>query len=100
MFQGARRVTRMLTQISRKPIMVAESGSNSLGGDKAEWIWKGYRKVYRKLPAIKAIVYLNADLRSIGHPDWRIASPSRALGAYARIAAMTRFSSRWPIRRR
>lgn len=100
MYQGARRVTRLLKQVSGKPIIVAESGSSSRGGNKARWIWKGYRKVYRRLPAIKAIVYLNADLRSLGHPDWRIASPRRALAAYARIAAMRKFSARWPAKRR
>ena len=95
MYRGARGVTRQLREVSRKPIIVAESGSNPLGGDKARWIWNGYRKIYRKLPAIKAIVYLNADLRGLGHPDWRITSPRSALTAYARIAAMDQFSAGW-----
>jgi hypothetical protein len=83
-----------LTAISSKPIMVAETGSTDLGGDKVAWIRDGYREVHERLPEISAIVYLNADLTSDGHPDWRLASPAGALSAYAAIAAMSEFSAR------
>ena len=79
---------------SSKPIIVAETGSTDLGGDKAAWIRDGYRAVHDQLPQIKGIVYLNADLRDLGHPDWRLATPLSALTAYAQIAAMAEFSAR------
>jgi hypothetical protein len=97
MHQSYQRVTQLLSEISSKPIMAAETASNSEGGDKAAWIRDGYLEVYEKLPRVRAIVYLNADLRDVGHPDWRIASPKAALAAYAEISAMTEFSAASPF---
>ena len=82
---------------STKPIMVAETGSSSVGGDKAAWIRDGYREVYDRLPDIGSIVYLHADLRELGHPDWRLTNPPAAVGAYSEIAGMERFSGRSPF---
>ncbi|CAN5790961.1 hypothetical protein BH23CHL8_BH23CHL8_09960 [soil metagenome] len=100
MYQSYQRVTRLLREISSKPIMAAETGSNPDGGDKAAWIRDGYREVYERLPDVEAIVYLHADLRDVGHPDWRLSSPLAALSAYAEIAALPQFSARWPFRAR
>jgi beta-mannanase len=97
MYDSYRRVTDKLREVSNKPIMVAETASNELGGDKAQWIRDGYREVYRELPDIEAIVYLDADLRNVGHPDWRIDSPAEALVAYAEIANLARFDTRSPF---
>ena len=94
MYDLYRPVVVDLAAISGKPIMVAETGSSDLGGDKAAWIRDGYREVYDRLPQVRAIVYLNADLRDLGHPDWRLSSPASALTAYAQIAAMPAFSAR------
>jgi beta-mannanase len=96
MVKGFRRVTHDLASISGKPIVAAENGCNPHGGDKAEWIRAGYRAVYDELPQISAIVYLDADLRSMGHPDWRLSSPGAALAAYREIAALARFHGRLP----
>lgn len=97
MYDSFRMVTRKLREVSDKPIMAAETASNGEGGDKAAWIRDGYRKVYAELPDVEAIVYLNADLRSVGHPDWRLASPAAALTAYAEIAALSKFDTRSPF---
>ncbi len=79
------------------PLMLAEIGCAEDGGDKAAWIRNGYREVYDRLPDIGSIMYLHADLREIGHPDWRLTSPSAAMGAYAEIAGLERFSGRSPF---
>jgi hypothetical protein len=97
MYDSFRLVTSKLREISNKPIIAAETGSNPNGGDKAAWIRTGYRKVYAELPDIEAIVYLDADLREVGHPDWRIASPAAALTAYSEIAGLARFDTRSPF---
>lgn len=99
MLDSYRMVTRKLGEVSSKPIMVAETASNHVGGDKAAWIREGYRQVYQELPSIKAIVWLNADLRDMGHPDWRISTPAEALVAYAEIAALPQFDTRSPFRK-
>jgi hypothetical protein len=96
MIQGYRRVTELLTEIAPKPIVVAESACNPEGGDKTAWIKEGYQAVYDQLPQIVAIAYLNVDLRSSGHPDWRLTSPQGALEAYADIAAMPEFQGPIP----
>lgn len=95
MLQGFDRVTEHLTALSSRPIIAIESASNSEGGDKAAWIREGYPAVYAALPAIVAIVYLNADLRYLQHPDWRIASPPEAMTAYIEIAALPEFAGRF-----
>jgi hypothetical protein len=100
MYDLYRRAVAHMREISAKPIMVAETGSNSVGGSKADWIRDGYQEVRERLPQISSIVYLNADLRSVGHPDWRLSSPAAALAAYAQIAAMDEFSVRNPYRAR
>lgn len=94
MLTGFDRVTRHLGEISSKPIIAAEVACNPEGGDKAAWIAEGYPAVYAALPQIVAIVYLNVDLRPIGHPDWRLSSPPAALEAYAQIAARPEFRGR------
>jgi hypothetical protein len=97
MYEGAWRVTENLRDISNKPIMMAETASNSIGGDKPEWIRDGYREMYDRLPDVEAIVYLNADLRNVGHPDWRLTSPSGAMAAYSEIARLPQFETRSPF---
>jgi hypothetical protein len=96
MVQGYRRVTELLSEIAPKPIIVAESACNPVGGDKIAWIKEGYPAVHAELPQIVAIAYLNVDLRGSGDPDWRLASPQGALDAYADIAAMPEFQGRLP----
>lgn len=97
MYESAWRVTENLREISNKPIMMAETASNSVGGNKPEWIRDGYRAVYHRLPDVDAIVYLNADLRNVGHPDWRLTSPAGAMAAYSEIAHLPQFETRSPF---
>ena len=94
MLKGFTRVVEQLSDISSKPVIAVEAASNGDGGDKAAWIREGYRAVYRELPEVVAIVYLDADLRVLGHPGWRLASPAAALAEYAEIAALPRFQGR------
>ena len=97
MYRGVLRASRLLRSITKKPMMIAEMGTNDQGGDKAAWIRRGYRKVTDRLPYIKAIVYLDADLRRVGHPDWSIGGKRRVMSAFADVAAMRRFRVRAPF---
>ena len=82
-------------KISRKPLIIAESGSHYLGGDKAKWITDFYNRAWYKHPNIKGIVYLDTDHPhlAIGHPDWRFVKPDdgSALDAYKALQAKSRF---------
>jgi beta-mannanase len=78
-------------QFTKKPVIIAELATNKKGGNKPAWIRAGYNKVYKRWKSIKAIVYLNVDLRYIGHPDWSLGSPSGAYGAYRSVASKAKF---------
>jgi len=104
MAQGIKPVMRWFKKFTKKPVIVAESASNKLGGptgnpgtDKPNWIKAGYPATYKAFPQIKAIVYLNEDLRGVGHPDWSLASPNNpgAMNAYKAIMNNWRFKGRF-----
>ena len=60
---------------ARKPIMVAETGSASAGGDKARWI-AAVGPALRRYPAIKAVLWFERP------PEWSVRSSARALSAF------------------
>ena len=79
MANGVGPVMKWLKKFTKKPVVIAELGTNGFGGptgtpatDKPKWIREGYVATYNKFPQIKAIVYLNEDLRGVGHPDWSL----------------------------
>lgn len=80
-----------LAVVTRKKVVVAETGSNRVGGDKAAWIRNGYPAVYDAFPKIKAIVYFNLDMRFAGQPNWLLSDPAGALDAYRFILGQPRF---------
>jgi len=81
-------------KFTKKPVIIAELASNKVGGNKPRWLRDGYNMVYQRWPQIKAIVYLNVDLSSIGHPDWSLATPSGAYPAYQSLASKAKFKGR------
>ena len=90
---------RRLDAVSAKPILVTETGVSATAGAKSDWIAQGYRKVYRQLPQIKAIVYFNIEGAAIGEPeDWRLTTPPEALDAYRAIASLPRFQGSLRLR--
>jgi len=89
-----------LLNLSTKPIIAAEVGSGELPTcstcSKPNWIKTGYPAVRTKWPRVKAIVYLNIDLTSIGHPNWSLTSPPAALDEYRIIVNDIRFKGGLP----
>jgi hypothetical protein len=79
-----------------KPIIVAELGSNPIGGNKASWITNGYAAAYSNYPEIVALVYFNVDT-SPGQPDWRLTTPADALTAYREILTEPQFQGRFSL---
>lgn len=73
-----------LTQMSTKPVMIAETSSSEAGGDKAAWIRQGFlRAIPEKFPRIAAVVWFDRDMEQ----DWRVNSSSTSLAAYREIAS-------------
>jgi hypothetical protein len=94
--QGVKSIMKQFNKFTKKPVIIAETASNSIGGDKAQWIRTGYPAVYKQYPRIKAIVYLNEDLTNVGHPDWSLDTPSPgAMNAYKDIVNDWRFKGKF-----
>jgi beta-mannanase len=65
-----------------RPIMIAETGSAEVGGNKATWITRLYTDLPQEFPAVRAIVYFNDDGTPRGEPDWRVTTSNAALQAF------------------
>jgi Glycosyl hydrolase family 26 len=71
-----------ITQLSAKPLIIAETSSSEIGGDKAAWIRNGFMKtIPQDFPRVIGVVWFNASKED----DWRIASSQRALDAYREV---------------
>lgn len=76
---------------SRKPIMIAETGSTESGGDKAQWI-TDMGKWVKAHRAIKAVVYFD---RTTGWGwDWSLDTSKASANAFAKLAADPYFKPR------
>ena len=71
-------------KFTKRPMIAAETGSTSIGGDKAAWLKTGYPAIYTAFPEIVAIVYFNVNTAP-GQVDWRLTTPAAALDAYKTI---------------
>jgi len=69
---------------SIKPIMVAETGSVELGGDKAQWIADAADALRQEFPSVAAFLWFNMDKNGF---DRRVNSSEAALEAFRRLAA-------------
>jgi hypothetical protein len=65
-----------------KPLMLPETSSAEVGGDKAAWIGEMHRTLMENYTAIKAVVWFDIDKET----DWRIASSEKTLDAYRTMA--------------
>lgn len=73
-----------LTQMSTKPVMIAETSSSESGGDKAAWIRQGFlRTIPEKFPRVAAVVWFDRSQEL----DWRVNSSSTSLAAYREVAS-------------
>lgn len=73
-----------LTQMSTKPVMIAETSSSESGGDKAAWIRQGFlRTIPEKFPRVAAVVWFDRNQEQ----DWRVNSSSASLAAYREVAS-------------
>jgi beta-mannanase len=66
-----------------KPVMIAETASAELGGDKAAWITSAFtREVPTRTPRVSIVVWFNLNKET----DWRVESSQQALNAYHSVA--------------
>jgi len=75
-----------LQQISTRPIVIGETASTEVGGDKAAWVNQFFGSLAAQ-PRIKAFVWFNLNKET----DWRIESSSAAKAAFAAGVADPRY---------
>lgn len=75
---------QQLTTMSTKPVMITETSSSEIGGDKAAWITKGFlHTIPEQFPRIAAVIWFDRNMEE----DWRIASSNSSLEAYRRVVS-------------
>ncbi len=80
---------RKLIDLTGKPVMIAETSSTEVGGDKAAWIRQGLlQQVPADLPRVRAVVWF--DQRTDG--DWRVDSSPSALSAFREVVRSRTYS--------
>jgi beta-mannanase len=67
---------------SGKPLIVGETASTELGGNKADWILGMDTSVMSAFPALKAIVWFEINKET----DWRVESSPASLSAFQQVA--------------
>lgn len=73
-----------------KPLMVAETASAQVGGNKAAWITDAFTvQIPRYFPAIKAVIWFDENKET----DWRVESSASAQQAFANAIASNIYTS-------
>ena len=76
---------KAMTDLTQKPILLAEVGSTETGGDKARWIADGLSQgTLARYPNVRAVVWFDIDKAQ--EQNWAIRSSAGAYSAF--IAAL------------
>jgi hypothetical protein len=71
-----------ITQLSDRPLIVTETGSSEIGGEKAAWIRNGFMAtIPQDFPRVTGVVWFNMKKED----NWRIDSSQAALDAYREV---------------
>ena len=82
-------------ELTQKPLMIGETASSEVGGDKAEWIRTSLGSVPTDLPEVRAVVWFSKNETSVGI-DWRVNSSAASLEAFRELAGSSAFSGSLP----
>jgi hypothetical protein len=85
-----------MAKLTKRPMIVAETGSSENGGDKAEWVSSALRQEIPKLPRIRAVVWFNDRFEDVaagegGELDARANSSPQSLRAFRSAIASPRY---------
>ena len=84
-----------LTQLSSKPVMLTETASAEIGGDKASWIRRGFlNEIPQLFPRVSAAIWFNVQKES----DWRVDSSQASLEAFREVAASSLYGGPVPYK--
>lgn len=72
-----------VTKMTDKPIMIAETASTEVGGNKADWITQGFEQGIRvDMPRVRAVTWFEHDSTET---DWRVSSSAASLSAFRTV---------------
>ena len=78
--------------VTQRPLMIGETGSTELGGDKAAWIQTGFARLLTDLPQVEAVVWFDKSQQA----DWRVDSSTESLAAFRAAAGSGAFAGTLP----
>jgi Glycosyl hydrolase family 26 len=81
-----------IAALTSKPLMIAETASTELGGDKAAWITTGFASLLTALPRVRAVVWFDKKKET----DWRVASSTQSLNAFRAVATSAAVAATLP----
>lgn len=82
-----------LTSLSSKPVMFTETASAEIGGDKAEWIRRGFlNELPQRFPRVTAAIWFDVNKEA----DWRVDSSQASLEAFREVAASSLYGGPVP----
>lgn len=73
----------VVTGLTTKPIMIGETASAEVGGDKAAWIQDTFTQMKTNFPQISVFVWFHTNKET----DWRVNSSAASLAAYQEAMA-------------
>jgi beta-mannanase len=72
-----------------KPVMVTETATTELGGNKAAWITSAFtQEIPARTPRVKAVIWFDENKET----DWRVESSAASLSAFRAVAASAAWS--------
>ena len=80
---------RVLTRLTRRPLMIAETAAGETGGDKADWIRRLFDRDLRRMPRVRAVVWFNGREN---WARWDVDSSRRSLRTFRKQVASHRYS--------
>jgi Glycosyl hydrolase family 26 len=72
-----------MTALTRKPLMITETASTEVGGDKAAWIGAIPAALRLQMPRVRALIWFD---RGDKGADWEIDSSPASVAAFRRLA--------------
>ena len=79
---------RALTNLTKKPLMIVETGAGEVGGDKAKWIAQAFGRDFRQMPRVRAIVWFNGRSH---WAHWDVDSSAASLKAFRTAVSAARY---------
>lgn len=84
---------KTITEMSTKPLMITETSSSEIGGDKAAWVREGFlRTIPQQFPRVRAVIWFDRSMEQ----DWRVDSSPASLRAYRDVVSSSLYGGADP----